>query len=134
MRWDQIDIIGKTMHRTAAGKAQDKKKRAPPVRLGRRILAHLQRWQRIDGPHMKHVCHFEGREIYDPHTAWKKTLKASGLKNVTRHTLRHTRATWLLQAGVPIWEAAGYLGMSSATLERVYGHHSPSHQDRAANV
>ena len=33
---------------------------------------------------------------------------------VTPLTLRHTAATWLMQRCVPIWEAAGFLGMSPA--------------------
>jgi integrase len=37
--------------------------------------------------------------------------------------LRHTAATWLMQAGVDRWEAAGFLGMSVEMLDRVYGHH-----------
>jgi hypothetical protein len=28
------------------------------------------------------------------------------------HTLRHTKATWLMQAAVPIWQAAGFLSMT----------------------
>jgi hypothetical protein len=36
--------------------------------------------------------------------------------------------------GVSIWEAAGHLGMSPTTLERVYGKHSPDYQKRAAEV
>jgi hypothetical protein len=39
-----------------------------------------------------------------------------------------------MQKGVDIWEAAGFLGMTTKTLERVYGHHSPSHQEHAANL
>jgi hypothetical protein len=31
-----------------------------------------------------------------------------------------------MEKGTPICEAAGYLGMSAETLERVYGHHHPS--------
>ena len=44
---------------------------------------------------------------------------------VTPHALRHTAATWLMQRGVPIWEAAGFLGMSSEVLQDTYGHHHP---------
>jgi integrase len=50
------------------------------------------------------------------------------------HTLRHTRATWLMQAGIDHWEAAGHLGMSLEMLGRVYGKHDPQFQKRAANV
>jgi hypothetical protein len=28
-----------------------------------------------------------------------------------------------MQRGVPIWEAAGFLGMSPEVLQEVYGHH-----------
>jgi integrase len=46
---------------------------------------------------------------------------------VTPHTLRHTCATWLMQSGTDIWEAAGYLGMTVETLTSRYGHHHPDH-------
>jgi hypothetical protein len=45
--------------------------------------------------------------------------------DVTPHSLRHTAATWLMQAGCPIWEAAGFLGMSEKTLRETYAHHHP---------
>ncbi len=51
---------------------------------------------------------------------------------VTPHTLRHTAATWLMQNGVEIWQAAGYLGMSEETLRKVYGHHHPDYMRAAA--
>ena len=81
----------------------------------------------------------DGRAIHDPRTIWHKVVEAAGLElhgpdKVTRHTLRHTRATWMMQRGVPIWQAAGFLGMTVKTLESVYGHHSPDHQEQAANV
>jgi integrase len=140
MRWDQIDLAAGYMSRVPAGVAQDRRKRAPKVKLGRRILAHLKRWKRIDGYHDElNVCHYDGVAITNPRTAWEKAVVAAGLElrgpnRVTRHTLRHTRATWMMQAGVPIWQAAGFLGMSVKTLESVYGHHSPDHQEQAANV
>ena len=30
--------------------------------------------------------------------------------------LRHTAATWLMQRGAPVWEAAGFLGLSAEVL------------------
>lgn len=47
--------------------------------------------------------------------------------DVTPHVLRHTAATWLMQAGTDMWEAAGYLGMTVETLSARYGHHHPDH-------
>lgn len=40
----------------------------------------------------------------------------------------------MMQNAVPIWEAAGSLGMSAQVLERVYGHHHPDWQKDAAEV
>jgi hypothetical protein len=42
-------------------------------------------------------------------------------------TLRHTAPTWLMQRGVPIWEAAGFLGMPPEIRQGTYGHHHPDH-------
>ena len=53
---------------------------------------------------------------------------------VTPHTLRHTAATWLMQRGVPMWQAAGYLGMSVQMIERTYGHHHPDYMRGAAQA
>jgi integrase len=134
VRWDQVDLRAGIMQRLPRGATPDSKKRAPPVRLGRRIHAHLSRWKRLDGPDVKYVCHYEGHAPIDPHTSWRKIVAAAELQGVTKHTLRHTRATWMMQRGVPIWEAARFLGMSVKTLEGIYGHHSPDHQERAANI
>jgi integrase len=51
----------------------------------------------------------------------------AGLAGVTPHVLRHTAATWLMQAGTDMWEAAGYLGMTVEMLSERYGHHHPDH-------
>jgi integrase len=48
--------------------------------------------------------------------------------------LRHTCATWLMQRGVPLWECAGFLGMTLETLEAVYGHHHPDFLRVAADA
>jgi len=136
LRWDQVDLVHGILHRLPRGAAPDDKKRSPPVRLGRRIQVHLRRWKRMDGPRIEFVCHYNGRQTADPHMSWDKAVERAGLADtgVTRHTLRHTRATWMARAGVPLWEAAGFLGMTVATLQRVYAHHHPDSQERAANI
>jgi hypothetical protein len=40
----------------------------------------------------------------------------------------------MMQFGVPLWEAAGFLGMTDETLERVYGHHHPDYLRNAARA
>lgn len=123
------------MHRRPRGEAEDKRKRTPPVRLGRRILAHLRRWARLDGV-AEHICHLDGRRVAELRRSWPKAVKAAGLAGtgVTPHCLRRTRATWLMQAGIDVWEAAGSLGMTVQMLTEVYGIHHPDWQKNASEV
>ncbi len=135
LQWDQLDIPQGVMARIRPEEAADAKKRAPSVRLGKRILSHLRRWQRLDNGTTTYLCHYEGRQVVEPHASWDRVVAKAGLPGVTRHTLRHTRATHLMQSGrVSLWEAAGFLGMTTRTLERVYGHHHPDHQGGAPDV
>lgn len=137
LKWDQIDLKAGVLIRTRGPQSSNKK--APRVRLGRRILGHLRRWKKLDRD-IPFVCFFQehphlpARQVTDPHTSWRKVVKAAGLPGVTRHTLRHTRGTWMAQKGVPLFEAAGFLGMTVRTLEKIYAHHDPAHQEHAANI
>ena len=55
------------------------------------------------------------------------------LDDVTPHTLRHTAATWLMQAGKERSKAADFLAMTEETLQRIYEHHHPAFlRDEAA--
>lgn len=134
LEWSWIDLKRGIMARRAPGAREAKNKRTPKVKLGRRILAHLKRWRRIDGPNGKYVCHYNGQKIDKLRRSFPAAVKAAKLKGVTPHSLRHTRATWIMQKGVDPWEAAGHLGMSVETLMRVYGHHHPDFQKSAAEV
>ena len=135
LQWNQIDLRAGTMSRLAIGETEDARKKAPRVRLGRRILAHLRRWRRLDAEATRWVCHYDGILVRKVNKAFRSTVALACLdRAVTPHVLRHTRATWLMQAGVDKWEAAGSLGMSVETLERVYGHHHPDWQKNAAEV
>lgn len=58
---------------------------------------------------------------------WQKFAK------VTPHTLRHTCATLMAQAGVSMWQIAGMLGDTLATVEKNYAHHHPDFLRDAAN-
>jgi integrase len=88
----------------------------------------------MDGS-IRHVIHWNGASVQSVRKAFNTARLAAGLsEDVVRHTLRHTAATWLMQAGVEIWQAAGFLGMTAEMLERVYGHHSPVYQKQAADA
>lgn len=131
LRWSWIDLDARLMRRRAYGAVEDPRKRTPPVRIGTRLARLMRRWKQ-DG--CEYVIHYHGKPVKRIKRVWALACNAAGLKGVTPHTLRHTRATWLMQAGVEPWEAAGHLGMSMEMLTRVYGKHHPQFQERAAEV
>lgn len=139
------DLERGVLHRMANGE-QKTKKRKSPVRIPRRLLAHLRRWRRMDdslpprlakeGSHLpRPIVHWRGEPVIKINKAFRSVVASAGLdKEVTPHVLRHTRATWLMQAGIDKYEAAGSLGMTVEMLETVYGHHHPDFQKDAADA
>jgi integrase len=131
-----VDLKTGIFNRLAIGKRASTK-RQTPVPLPRRLLAHLRRWSRL-GIAKSHFVEWGGKPIASVKTGFRSAVRLAGLDvatgNVTPHTLRHTAATWLMQRGVPIWEAAGFLGMSEKTLRDTYGHHHPDHLRGAADA
>lgn len=134
LRWDWIDFEAGVMRRRPHGEAEDSLKRTPPVRLGRVLLRLLRLWKRQDGDRCDWVVHYNGLPVSRLQRTWRYACKAAKLKGVSPHTLRHTRATWLMQAGIHPWEAAGSLGMTPDTLQGVYAKHHPDYQKRASEV
>src|SRR5262249_22476055 len=128
-----VDLDRGVFYRRAQG-ARETKKRQPPVRLPGRLLAHLQRWERI-GIAKAAVVEWNGKPIRSVRKAFAAAVKAAELDGkVTPHVLRHTAATWAMQAGGDLWQIAGFLGMTVEVLERVYGHHHPDFQREAAEA
>jgi len=53
---------------------------------------------------------------------------------VTLHTLRHTFASWLVQAGVPLYKVSRWLGHHSITVTERYAHLAPHQSDERAEA
>ena len=90
-----------------------------------RLLAHMRRWTKRK---LFATCfvEFNGKPVASVKKGFRSAVNLATLPGkVTPHTLRHTSATWLMQRGVPIWEAAGFLGMSPEVLRDPYGHCHP---------
>jgi integrase len=143
-----MDLDRGVFYRRADG-AKKTKKRQPPVRLPDRLLAHLRRWARADldiktkgrgksaniGRKVSQdfVVEWNGKPVESIKKSFRTARKIAGLgPDVTSHIFRHTAATWLMQAGADVWQAAGFLGMTVDVLIDSYGHHHPDFQADAA--
>jgi len=128
-----IDLERGILYRSGSTQRQTKK-RQPPVAIPARLMAHMRRWKRMDG-NMRYVVNWNGSSVQSVKKAFRSAKRNAGLsEDVVPHSLRHTCATWLMQAGIEIWQAAGFLGMSAEMVERTYGHHHPAFQKQAADA
>lgn len=138
-----VDLERGLFYRRRQG-AVETAKRQPPVPIPARLLAHMRRWHASDTAAARragqthatgYLVEYRGEPVQSVKIGFARAVRLAGLSGrVTPHTLRHTAATWLMQSGTPIWEAAGFLGMSPAMVERVYGHHHPAHLKGAADA
>lgn len=58
---------------------------------------------------------------------WTRARKECGLQHVRWHDLRHTCASWLVQAGVPLMTVRDFLGHSTISVTQRYAHLAPQH-------
>jgi len=58
---------------------------------------------------------------------FRRVMRATGLEDITLHTLRHTCASRLVQSGVDLYQAALWLGHSHTAMTERYAHLAPSH-------
>ena len=53
---------------------------------------------------------------------WKPALDAAGIPPRRIYDMRHSFATWALDAGLSIFDLGRYMGTSVEMIDRTYGH------------
>lgn len=81
-----------------------------------------------------YIIEYRARPVRTVKNGFAAACRRAGLVDVTPHVLRHSAATWLVLDGVPLSEIARLLGDTEATVERVYGKHTPEFLKRATNA
>jgi len=122
LMWTQIDFKTGFIAFNRPG-ARQSKKRKPTVPMSTELRGMLER------------AFAEKQSLYvldspgETRTAFRNALRRARMSGsgVSRHTLRHTFATWALQRGVSPWKVAGMLGDTFQTVMRTYAHHIPHH-------
>jgi integrase len=122
-----FDLEGRVMYREGQQERRTKKRKGKAP-IPRQLLGHLRRW-RANGAVW--AVEYDGARVGSIKRAWSTAVREAGIEHCTPHTLKHTAITWTMQNGAEIWQAAGYFSTSPETIERVYGHHSPSYQASA---
>lgn len=116
---DQVDLQSGLIDFLPQGQAQSRKRRpvVPISHTIRPILMDCIRHSRTG-----YLIEWQGEPISDVGMSFLKACRRAGLgRDVTPNTLRHTGATLLLAAGVPIREVSGMLGHTEQRTTELYG-------------
>jgi integrase len=120
--WSQVDIERRCAWVHAD---QAKARKAIAVPLSNAAAAVLREQL---GKHSTHVFSYRGNPIGMPNnSAWEKALKRAGIENFRWHDLRHTWASWHVQAGTPLHVLQELGGWESVEMVRRYAHLSTGH-------
>ena len=148
LKWDAIDFNAKRIHLNPNGRAQTSKHR-PVMPLQDVLWTELrQAWEnevalaqvsrsRTKGrPTSGYVVSYGGYPLASIKKAFARTVAIAGLgRDVVPYTLRHTAASWLAQAGVPLVEISAFLGHSDTRMvERHYVHLHPDYKEKASKA
>lgn len=121
--WRDVDLANRRVCFRQTKNGDDR-----TVRLCERAQATLAEIGAKDsGP----VFIFRGRPIKSVQTAFEKARTNAGLEDVRFHDLRHTFASRLVQAGVPLYDVMHLMGHKSLDMVQRYAHLAPDYQDRA---
>lgn len=78
--------------------------------------------------HLRWLDAYRGKPVAMPNnSAWEKALKRAGIENFRWHDLRHTWASWHVQAGTPLHVLQELGGWESVEMVRRYAHLSSEH-------
>jgi integrase len=90
----------------------------PPRRLDRRLVFADARGGHVD------LNNWRRRQ-------WAPALDAAGITHRRPYDLRHTFASFALDAGISIFELSRYMGTGVRVIDRTYGHLVPGSEERA---
>lgn len=128
LTWDRIDFERGLIHLHAGGARRKGRATVPMTALARESLSEAFKVATT-----KYVFEYGGERVANVKKGFALACARAGLKGVTPHVLRHTAASWMAEAGVPMPEIAAYLGHSDDRItQRVYAKYSPSYLRNAA--
>jgi integrase len=125
LEWARVDFDHGLIYLDGAD-CKSSKRRAIPINAAARAALVLR--QAVNsGPRV-----FGG--LQDVKRSFAHACQLAGIVNFRFHDLRHTFASWLVQAGVPLTEVRDLLGHASIEMTERYAHLAPDRLRRAVQL
>ncbi len=122
LQWSQVNLK-RRMAWIHPDQAKARKAIGVPLNAGAMVVL-----RRLEGKHPTHVFTYREKPIGQVNTkAWRAALKRAGIEDFRWHDLRHTWASWHVQAGTPLAVLQELGGWESELMVRRYAHLSTEH-------
>jgi integrase len=123
LKWEHVDIPGRVVNVVNTSEFQTKSKRNRKVPMNNLLVSIFT--ERREQAACEYVFHRQGRKLAAGYVSkrFKRYVLASGVNpRLHFHSLRHTCASWLVQAGVSIYVVQQVLGHSNVSVTSKYAH------------
>ena len=131
LTWDRVDLERRRINLRTEGVGPRKGRAVVPI--NDTLYAELVK---AKGQNMtEYVIEWNGKPVRSIRKGFGVAVKSAGLKDVTIHTLRHSAAVMMVEAGTSMDEVAQYLGHSNPSITfKTYARFSPSHLRAASKA
>lgn len=131
LTWDRVDLDRGQVNLRADLEGPRKGRAVVPINATLRAALESARRAAMSD----YVVEWAGGPVKSIRKGFLRAVTGAKLAGVTIHTMRHTAAVHMAEAGVPMSEIAQYLGHSNVSVtESVYARYSPQHLSRAAQA
>ncbi|MFC1717777.1 tyrosine-type recombinase/integrase [Candidatus Poribacteria bacterium] len=131
LKWSDINLKRQTVTVQAKDGWHTKNYRSRTLQMTpmlRRVLMERRRMQRKMRFESEYIFTYQGNRIkWGTDIAFKTAVRKADLEGVTLHTLRHTFASQLVMAGVPLRDVQELMGHRSFETTLQYAHLSEDH-------
>lgn len=131
LTWDRVDLGALVIDFRSPGAVQTRKRRGKPP-INETLRAALAEAKALATTEF--VIEWAGGPIERIKHGFRNACARANLTGVTPHVMRHTAVTRALQAGMSVWDVAGFVDMTPAMVEEVYGHFSDGAARRVARA
>lgn len=133
LTWDRVNFTRRTITLALNDAKDEQRKKRATVPMTNRAYRYLRVLHAART--CNHVIEWGGHRVLSVKKGFAAAAARAGLKDITPHILRHTAASWMAEADVPMFDISRYLGHSDTRVtERRYAKLSPSHLRRAAGA
>jgi integrase len=133
LRWKDIDLDKRKITVHSREDWQSKSGKSRSIDINDNLFRFLKEYKHQRSEYV--FCTKDGHPLVNNlDRRFRNAAKRAGLDGVSIHTLRHTFASHLIMAGVPLVTVSKLLGHADIKTTMIYAHLSPQHLKDAVNT